>query len=105
VLAPAGYTTIAFANLTCGVEAPAPLYLTFGIVENVQGCADTCDTIQGCQFFNSFFDTRLNTGPGVNASTQLTCALFGVPLLAANATNCGPSISDSFGFFKPNPTV
>jgi len=83
------------------------MYMTFGIVETIQGCADTCATIEGCMFMNSFFDTKLNIGPGVNASTQLTCALFAAPLTADNATNCAPagSISASFGFVNVNATT
>lgn len=81
--------------------------------------------------YTAYFDTTLNKGVGVvrsfsfyvsprldtngviqNPTTQLTCALFGTPLTAANATNCGArqadgtmSISTSFGFTKPIATV
>ncbi|KAJ7141368.1 hypothetical protein C8R44DRAFT_763275 [Mycena epipterygia] len=69
-----------------------------------------CDTIPGCIFANSFFDSSLNLNPDpTNITTTLTCALFATPLTAANATNCGDAettfIADSYGFVKPDATV
>ncbi|KAJ6598406.1 hypothetical protein DFH09DRAFT_1071419 [Mycena vulgaris] len=108
--APPGYTVV-FSNLTCASEVwPVPgNYLTFGIVESPQGCANMCDKVSHCKFFNTYHD--VNAGTGKNNTTQLTCSLFSLVLTAANATNCGnqqqkplPSgqtyITDSYGFYK-----
>jgi len=76
----------------------------------MDGCATMCDAIVGCIFANSYFDAELNATQDVNTTVPLlTCTLFGVPLTAANATNCGdpaaPTIFQSYGFGKPDATI
>ncbi|KAJ6583494.1 hypothetical protein DFH09DRAFT_1308996 [Mycena vulgaris] len=112
--APDGYT-FAFNNLTCASEASvAANYLTFTIVESLQGCANTCDQVTGCKFCNTYHD--VNAGTGKDNTTKLTCALFSLVLPAANATNCGNQqqqplpngttyITDSDGFYKDLATA
>ncbi|KAJ7100686.1 hypothetical protein B0H15DRAFT_927357 [Mycena belliarum] len=111
---PDGYTN-QYANKTCASETwPIENYLTFGIVESIQGCADMCDKVVKCIFFNSYHD--VNAGAGKAYTTKLTCALFAVVVPAANATNCGnqqqqghpvgvTQITDSYAYFKPHATV
>ncbi|KAJ7182761.1 hypothetical protein C8R43DRAFT_1145144 [Mycena crocata] len=112
--APKGYDC-QFTNLTCASEVwPPPFYLTYGIVESIQGCANMCDSIPKCIFFNTYHD--VNAGTGKHDTTQLTCALFSVVLTAANATNCGHQqqkplpagetfITDSYGYSKSTATI
>ncbi|KAF7369118.1 Fruit-body specific protein a [Mycena venus] len=84
---PKGYS-FDFNNLTCAAEVwPPQLYLTYGIVESIEGCANMCDSIPHCAFANCYHD--VNAGTGKNNTNKFTCALFTVVLTAKNATNCG----------------
>ncbi|KAJ7176733.1 hypothetical protein C8R46DRAFT_1030017 [Mycena filopes] len=112
---PKGYNT-SYTNLTCATEVwPPQDYLTYGCVDSIQACANMCDTIKGCAYFNSFRD--LYASPQKCPSDKcLTCSLFtDNTLTAANAINCGGQqqqpppapktcIEDSYAYSKPKPT-
>ncbi|KAJ7267356.1 hypothetical protein C8J57DRAFT_364349 [Mycena rebaudengoi] len=80
---PPGYGQT-FYNLTCASQDDAGAYMTYGLVDTVADCADMCDTVDGCAFFNSYHDNNAKDG-----STQLTCALFNRCLTPESADNCG----------------
>ncbi|KAJ7122245.1 hypothetical protein C8R44DRAFT_876550 [Mycena epipterygia] len=113
-LAPAGYK-FQFTNLTCATDVgPFEPYLTFIIVEDMNECADKCNSVSKCIFANSFYD--VNAGDGKNNTEKLTCSLFSKVLNAATATNCGDQqqqdppngktyITDSYGFSKATATA
>ncbi|KAJ7122434.1 hypothetical protein C8R44DRAFT_786167 [Mycena epipterygia] len=112
-VAPAGYE-YQFTNLTCASDrGSTEPYLTFVIVEDMNECADKCDSVSKCIFANSYYD--VNAGDGKNNTEKLTCSLFSKVLNAASATNCGDQqqqdppngrtyITDSYGFSKDTAT-
>ncbi|CAK5274183.1 unnamed protein product [Mycena citricolor] len=72
-----------FYNLTCAAQDAS--YMTYGLVDTVADCQTMCDTVPGCNFYNSYHDVN-----GKNGSPQLTCALFSASCLnATSADNCG----------------
>ncbi|KAJ7883447.1 hypothetical protein B0H14DRAFT_3432899 [Mycena olivaceomarginata] len=84
---PSGYSW-GYTNYTCATECwPPELYITFGIVINIQACADMCTTLPACKFANCYHD--VNAGSGKNNTTLFTCSLFTVVTSITNATNCG----------------
>ncbi|KAJ7272491.1 hypothetical protein C8J57DRAFT_1064658 [Mycena rebaudengoi] len=81
--APYGYER-KFYDLKCASQDDYGAYLTYGLVDTVDDCADMCDTVNGCNFFNTYHDNN-----GKNGSPQLTCSLFNKCLSPESADNCG----------------
>ncbi|KAK0461959.1 uncharacterized protein EV420DRAFT_138145 [Desarmillaria tabescens] len=76
-----GYKQV-FYNYTGAVQADD--YLTYGLVDTVEGCKDMCNSVDGCNFINPYYDVN-----GKNGSPLLTCSLF---------TKChGVEDADNFG--------
>ncbi|KAJ7233842.1 hypothetical protein B0H12DRAFT_1191846 [Mycena haematopus] len=103
---PKGYE-FAYQNYTCATEETPGDYITFGLVELIQGCANMCDAVDACKFANSYHDN--NVGSGKNFTTLLTCSLFATVTTILNATNCGgqdqhggglTNITESYGLIK-----
>ncbi|KAJ6466823.1 hypothetical protein C8R45DRAFT_478851 [Mycena sanguinolenta] len=104
---PQGYS-FAYQNYTCATEVwPISDYITFGLVQSIQGCANMCTGKSECKFANSYHDN--NVGSGKNYTTLLTCSMFTVVTTKVNATNCGgqdqkggglTNISESYGLIR-----
>ncbi|KAF9006930.1 hypothetical protein BDQ17DRAFT_248333 [Cyathus striatus] len=71
-----------FSNLTGATQAAD--YLTFGLVDTIADCKAMCNSVQGCNFVNSYHDVN-----GKDGSTQLTCSLFSACHTSSDATNTG----------------
>ncbi|KAJ2924605.1 hypothetical protein H1R20_g12493, partial [Candolleomyces eurysporus] len=79
--APPGYTAT-FTNATGATQADD--YLTFGLVDTIEDCTAMCNTVEGCNFVNTYNDVN-----GKDGSTQLTCSLYSRCHTIADATNTG----------------
>ncbi|KAG6873099.1 hypothetical protein C0995_002942 [Termitomyces sp. Mi166 len=77
-----GYTET-FYDLKGATEAAD--YLTYGLVDTVAGCMAMCDSVNGCNFVNTYHDVNGKVG----GSTQLTCALFSLCHSSSDAINDG----------------
>ncbi|OAL04948.1 hypothetical protein IQ06DRAFT_102772 [Phaeosphaeriaceae sp. SRC1lsM3a] len=71
-------------------------YLGYDALEaySTTECAGRCDSTDGCEAFNIFFERTptLNVGPACNnseSSTTIKCAFWGTQLEASDATNRG----------------
>ncbi|KAF4612039.1 hypothetical protein D9613_003800 [Agrocybe pediades] len=76
-----GYTQT-FSNITGATQADD--FQTFGLVDTVEQCKAMCNSVQGCNFVNSYHDVN-----GKGGSTQLTCSLFTKCHDASTADNRG----------------
>lgn len=76
-----GYTQT-FANLTGATQASD--YLTFGLVDTIADCKTMCNSVNGCEFVNTYHDVN-----GKDGSTQLTCSLFSSCHTSSDAINTG----------------
>ncbi|KAK0190809.1 hypothetical protein F5146DRAFT_1045854 [Armillaria mellea] len=63
-----GYKQV-FYNYNGAVQADD--YLTYGLVDTVEECMDMCDSVDGCNFINPYYDVN-----GKNGSPLMTCSLF-----------------------------
>ncbi|KAJ6470366.1 hypothetical protein C8R45DRAFT_1104797 [Mycena sanguinolenta] len=91
---PPPYTQVEnFYNLPCTAQDDS--YLTYGMVDTVDDCYAMCNSVHGCNFFNTYHDAY-----GTNGSPQLTCALFSKRLTASCADYCGGQITGSCGYYK-----
>ncbi|PFH49319.1 hypothetical protein AMATHDRAFT_48822 [Amanita thiersii Skay4041] len=91
-----------FHNLTGATQADD--YMTYGLVETIADCKNMCNSVNGCQFANSYHDVN-----GKDGSPLLTCALFRACHTADDADNRGGQtqpdgsvdfITDSDGWCK-----
>ncbi|ESK82577.1 fruit-body specific protein a [Moniliophthora roreri MCA 2997] len=97
-----GYTEV-FSGYDGAIQADD--YLTFGLVDTVADCKAMCDDVEGCTFFNTYYDIN-----GKDDSPLLTCALFKYCHTKEDAINKGGQnqigdgrlnyIKDSAGYCK-----
>lgn len=96
-----GSYEVVFKGLDSAVQAPD--YITYTLVETVNECADFCNSVPTCGFFNSFHDASHNH------ATLLSCALYVHMHDTSDATNHGGQtqpdgslnfIRDSSGYGK-----
>ncbi|KIK09524.1 hypothetical protein K443DRAFT_671425 [Laccaria amethystina LaAM-08-1] len=80
-----------FSNLTGATQASD--YMTYGLVDTVAQCKAMCNSVNGCNFVNTYHDVN-----GKGGSTQLTCSLFTSCHTSADADNMG-------GQTQPDGTV
>jgi len=71
-----------FQNLTGATQAPD--YMTFGLVDTVADCISMCNSVEGCNFVNTYHDVN-----GKDGSPLLTCSLYTSCHNATDATNTG----------------
>ncbi|KAF9257235.1 hypothetical protein L218DRAFT_848002, partial [Marasmius fiardii PR-910] len=93
---------VTFQDYNGAIQADG--YLTFGLVDTVNGCKAMCDNVDSCIFVNIYHDVN-----GKDGSPLLTCSLYSQCWGKETATNMGGQsqpdgsinyISDSAGYCK-----
>jgi len=90
---PAGYST-SFTNQLAGVSAPNYLGYQQLSSYDTNACAAYCNARSDCSAFNIYIQRTPtfipdDACPNPSAAAQITCALYGSPLSASQATNIG----------------
>ncbi|KAF8622822.1 hypothetical protein AX15_006739 [Amanita polypyramis BW_CC] len=102
IATPHPYYRQTFYDLSGATEASD--YLTYTLVSSVADCFAKCNTVQGCNFVNTYHDVN-----GKNGSPLLTCSLYKYCHYASDAINRGGQtqpdgsvnyITDSDGWCK-----